>query len=58
MDARALTFLDGSFDVVLEKGTLDSMVVGETDPWRVSHEARMLLDQVLTEVSGQAGTDV
>ncbi|XP_066477660.1 EEF1A lysine methyltransferase 4 [Tiliqua scincoides] len=51
MDARALTFLDGSFDVVLEKGTLDSMMVGETDPWHVSREARVLLDQVLTEVS-------
>ncbi|XP_061493455.1 EEF1A lysine methyltransferase 4 [Rhineura floridana] len=51
MDARALTFVDGSFDVVLEKGTLDSLMVEETDPWNVSHEARMLLDQVLTEVS-------
>lgn len=53
MDARALAFEDGSFDVVLEKGTLDSMVVEESDPWRVSPEARVLLDQVLTEVSGQ-----
>ncbi|XP_053246718.1 EEF1A lysine methyltransferase 4 [Podarcis raffonei] len=51
MDARALTFVDGSFDVVLEKGTLDSMMVEETDPWNVSSESRMLLDQVLTEVS-------
>uniref|UniRef100_A0A6J0VF19 EEF1A lysine methyltransferase 4 n=1 Tax=Pogona vitticeps TaxID=103695 RepID=A0A6J0VF19_9SAUR len=51
MDARALTFVDGTFDVVLEKGTLDSMMVEEGDPWNVSHEARMLLDQVLTEVS-------
>ncbi|XP_062987924.1 EEF1A lysine methyltransferase 4 [Elgaria multicarinata webbii] len=51
MDARTLDFVDGSFDVVLEKGTLDAMMVEETDPWNVSHEARMLLDQVLTEVS-------
>ncbi|XP_034989484.2 EEF1A lysine methyltransferase 4 isoform X2 [Zootoca vivipara] len=53
MDAQALTFVDGSFDVVLEKGTLDSMMVEETDPWNVSSEARVLLDQVLTEVSGK-----
>ncbi|XP_077204331.1 EEF1A lysine methyltransferase 4 [Paroedura picta] len=51
MDARALAFRDGSFDVVLEKGTLDSMMVEETDPWCVSREARTLLDQVLAEVS-------
>nr|XP_056705970.1 EEF1A lysine methyltransferase 4 [Euleptes europaea] len=51
MDAQALAFRDGSFDVVLEKGTLDSMMVGETDPWHVSQEARTLLDRVLAEVS-------
>ncbi|XP_044290576.1 EEF1A lysine methyltransferase 4 [Varanus komodoensis] len=51
MDARTLNFVDGSFDVILEKGTLDSMMVEEKDPWNVSQEARMLLDQVLTEVS-------
>ncbi|XP_054839679.1 EEF1A lysine methyltransferase 4 isoform X2 [Eublepharis macularius] len=46
MDARALAFRDGSFDVVLEKGTLDSLMVEETDPWHVSREARILLEQV------------
>ncbi|XP_053167625.1 EEF1A lysine methyltransferase 4 isoform X2 [Hemicordylus capensis] len=51
MDARCLTFMDESFDVVLEKGTLDSMMVEETDPWNVSYEAKVLLDQVLREVS-------
>ncbi|XP_042315822.1 EEF1A lysine methyltransferase 4 [Sceloporus undulatus] len=51
MDARALAFTDESFDVVLEKGTLDSMMVGERDPWTVSQEAKLLLDQVLMEVS-------
>ncbi|XP_074859967.1 EEF1A lysine methyltransferase 4 [Carettochelys insculpta] len=51
MDAQDLAFTDGSFDVVLEKGTLDSMMVGETDPWNVTPETAALLDQVLKEVS-------
>ncbi|XP_060098787.1 EEF1A lysine methyltransferase 4 [Heteronotia binoei] len=51
MDAQALAFQDASFDVVLEKGTLDSMMVEETDPWHVSQEAKTLLERVLTEVS-------
>ncbi|XP_069474913.1 EEF1A lysine methyltransferase 4 [Ambystoma mexicanum] len=51
MDARALTFSDESFDVVLEKGTLDAMMVEERDPWDVSAGTSELLDQVLKEVS-------
>ncbi|CAM4715498.1 EEF1A lysine methyltransferase 4 [Lepidochelys kempii] len=51
MDARDLAFADGTFDVVLEKGTLDSMMVAEMDPWNVSPETTALLDQVLKEVS-------
>ncbi|EMP27496.1 Endothelin-converting enzyme 2 [Chelonia mydas] len=51
MDARDLAFADGTFDVVLEKGTLDSMMVTEMDPWNVSPETTALLDQVLKEVS-------
>ncbi|KAL8188123.1 UNVERIFIED_CONTAM: hypothetical protein K2H54_061905, partial [Gekko kuhli] len=57
MDARALAFRDGSFDVVLEKGALDSMMVGETDPWHVSREARTRLEQVLAEVSGEMSAE-
>ncbi|KTF89886.1 hypothetical protein cypCar_00032480 [Cyprinus carpio] len=34
MDARRLAFPDGVFDVVLEKGTLDAMLVEESDPWK------------------------
>ncbi|KAG8444983.1 hypothetical protein GDO86_009941 [Hymenochirus boettgeri] len=51
MDARQLQFTDGSFDLVIEKGTLDAMMVGERDPWRVSPETVSLIDQVLSEVS-------
>ncbi|XP_067218730.1 EEF1A lysine methyltransferase 4 isoform X3 [Chanodichthys erythropterus] len=49
MDARRLAFPDGVFDVVLEKGTLDAMLVEETDPWKVSEKAAQLLHQVLLE---------
>ncbi|KAM8952361.1 EEF1A lysine methyltransferase 4 [Pelodytes ibericus] len=51
MDARDLKFPDGSFDMVIEKGTLDAMMVGERDPWRVTPETITLVDQVLSEVS-------
>ncbi|XP_060690089.1 EEF1A lysine methyltransferase 4 [Hemiscyllium ocellatum] len=51
MDARALQFEDESFDVVLEKGTLDAMMVDVKDPWNVSQETTETIDQVLKEVS-------
>ncbi|XP_025926777.1 EEF1A lysine methyltransferase 4 [Apteryx rowi] len=51
MDIRALRFPDASFDVVLEKGTLDVLTVEERDPWHVSPPAAAALHQVLAEVS-------
>ncbi|XP_043926807.1 EEF1A lysine methyltransferase 4 [Protopterus annectens] len=51
MDARSLEFMNESFDVVIEKGTLDALMVDEKDPWNVSPEGAKVLDQVLTEVS-------
>ncbi|MGH0154304.1 UNVERIFIED_CONTAM: hypothetical protein FKN15_027046 [Acipenser sinensis] len=50
MDARSLTFAEGSFDVVLEKGTLDAMMVEEKDPWHVSPETSETVQQVLKQV--------
>ncbi|XP_035697787.1 EEF1A lysine methyltransferase 4-like [Branchiostoma floridae] len=51
MDARQLTFSDGMFDVVLEKGTLDAFMVAEKSPWTVSKETAQFCHQVLQEVS-------
>ncbi|NXG68251.1 EFMT4 methyltransferase, partial [Baryphthengus martii] len=51
MDIRALAFPDAAFDVVLEKGTLDVLMVEETDPWNVSPQAVASMHRVLAEVS-------
>ncbi|CAN7984806.1 unnamed protein product [Ixodes hexagonus] len=51
MDATQLRFPDASFDVVIEKATLDSMMVHEKDPWNLSEETHLKVDLVLREVS-------
>ncbi|GAA6103491.1 EEF1A lysine methyltransferase 4 [Tachysurus ichikawai] len=51
MDARRLAFPDSSFDVVIEKGTLDAMLVEEQDPWNISDASTQLLHKVLKELS-------
>lgn len=58
MDARRLAFPDGVFDVVLEKGTLDAMLVEESDPWKVSENAAKLLHQVLLEVRNNTESNI
>lgn len=51
MDATHLQFPDGSFDVVIEKATIDSMMVKEKDPWNVSEPTRVTVTKVLNEIS-------
>lgn len=51
MDVRQLSFPDASFDVVLEKATLDALMVDEKDPWRLSPKTSCFIHKALTEVS-------
>ncbi|KAH8038833.1 hypothetical protein HPB51_003336 [Rhipicephalus microplus] len=46
MDATNLQFLESSFDVVIEKATIDSMMVKEKDPWNVSEQTKATVTKV------------
>ena len=50
-DMMELDFPTSSFDIVLDKCTLDALVVNEGDPWDPSDEVRSQVDKVLTGVS-------
>lgn len=50
MDVRKLSFCDASFDVIIEKATLDAIMVDEKTPWEVSKETANFIHQALTEV--------
>lgn len=50
MDVRQLCFPDASFDVILEKATLDAIMVEEKTPWEVSPKTASFINQALTEV--------
>lgn len=51
MDVRQLSFADASFDVILEKATLDAIMVEEKSPWEVSPETSSFIHQALIEVA-------
>ena len=52
MDAMDMSeFLPSSFDVVLEKGTLDALLVAEKDPWKLSSDAEAVVDIILRQVN-------
>lgn len=50
MDISRLSFPDACFDVVLEKATLDAILVEEESPWETSAQAASFLHKSLTEV--------
>ena len=50
MDVRQLSFPEASFDVILEKATLDAIMVEEKSPWEVSPDTACFIHQALTEV--------
>lgn len=51
MDVSQLSFPDASFDVILEKATLDSIMVEEKSPWEVSHQTACFIHKALAEIS-------
>lgn len=50
MDITDMKFDQGSFDVVIEKATLDALLVDEKDPWHLSEHAHSLMNSILTQV--------
>ena len=50
MDMTAMTYKSHSFDVVLEKATLDSLVVDCKSPWDLKDPSYVDLLKALTEV--------
>jgi endothelin-converting enzyme len=53
MDIHEMTFESNSFDCVLEKGTLDALLVDERDPWNLSEENAVKMDRILERVGYQ-----
>lgn len=53
MDIKDLKFESGSFDIVIEKATLDALLVGERDPWSLSSDSRTLMDDILIQVNNK-----
>jgi len=51
MDMLDLQFPPGTFDVVIEKATLDCLFVKEKSPWEASEQVSIAMDQVLGGVS-------
>ncbi len=50
MDIRDLQYEEDTFDVVIEKGTLDSLLVDERNPWSLSDDGRITMDCILMQV--------
>ena len=49
-DIKDLNFPPASFDVVIEKATIDALLVNERDPWRLSDDACRMTERILDKV--------
>ena len=50
MDINNLEFESESLECVLEKGTLDALLVDEKSPWCLSEENQVKIDKILERV--------
>ena len=51
MDMLELAFDSGSFDVVLDKGSLDALMVDQGDVWNPKQEVIRRVEKAIAEVS-------
>ena len=51
MDILDLKYEDASFDIVLDKGTMDALMCEKGDVWNISEELGAKVDLMLTGVS-------
>ena len=49
-DIKDLNFPPASFDVVIEKATIDALLVNERDPRRLSDDACRMTERILDKV--------
>ena len=50
MDITNMEFESEKFDVIIEKATLDALLVNERDPWHMSDSGGILMDRILSQV--------
>lgn len=51
MDINNLKYEPESFECILEKGTLDALLVDEKSPWNLSEENSIKMDKILERIS-------
>jgi len=50
MDVMDLKFPDASFDVVIDKGTMDALLTGQESVWEVEEDLAINIDKMLSEI--------